>query len=228
MLRSRGSARHCPCCGSDWKRFSDFNGRDDALCLRCGSLERHRFLAGLLGDLKAVGPAQVLHIAPEPSLRRLLTDRFGDGYLSSDIDPEGVDLAADAASLPLPDSSFGLILCSHVLEHVPDDRAVIRELARVAAPGAPIVLMFPIDAELAETIEDPGETDPARRLERFGQDDHVRMYGRDAAARIASAGVAVQERSAADELTAAQLSRLSIPPSERAFVATSLDRSGTV
>ena len=37
----------------------------------------------------------------------------------------------DITAIPHPDDSFDAILCIHVLEHVPDDRAAMRELARV-------------------------------------------------------------------------------------------------
>ena len=37
--------------------------------------------------------------------------------------------------LPFTDASFGVVLASFVVNHVPDPRAAVRELARVAAPG---------------------------------------------------------------------------------------------
>ena len=45
--------------------------------------------------------------------------------------------------MELPDGSFDLILCSHVLEHVPDDRAAMSELHRVLAPGGLALVLTP-------------------------------------------------------------------------------------
>ena len=42
---------------------------------------------------------------------------------------------ADAAAMPFADGAFDYVICSHVLEHVPDPSAVIAELTRVASAG---------------------------------------------------------------------------------------------
>jgi SAM-dependent methyltransferase len=93
---------------------------------------------------------------------------------------------ADARELPFEDDSFDAILCVHVLEHVADDRAALRELRRVLRPRGWAVIQVPILRD--KTIEDPAEQDPAQRLRRFGQDDHVRVYGEDFFDRLSEAG----------------------------------------
>ena len=49
----------------------------------------------------------------------------------------------DITDLPFTDECFDLILCSHVLEHVHDDRSAMRELYRVLAPGGIVVFETP-------------------------------------------------------------------------------------
>ncbi len=96
-------------------------------------------------------------------------------------------------SAQLQPDSFDLILCSHVLEHVPDDRTAMKELFRVLAPGGMAILMVPIALERATTDEDPSVIDPHERIKRFGQFDHVRLYGRDYVDRLRAAGFEVIE-----------------------------------
>ncbi len=55
----------------------------------------------------------------------------------------GAMLQGDAFRLPFADQSFDRIICSEVMEHVHDYRSAIRELARVAKPGARIAVTIP-------------------------------------------------------------------------------------
>jgi SAM-dependent methyltransferase len=80
-----------------------------------------------------------------------------------------------------------MLVCYHVLEHVPDDAAAMREFARVLAPGGIGLVQVPIRFGLT-TDEDPG-ADAAERVRRFGQADHVRYYGDDFEQRLVDAGL---------------------------------------
>jgi ubiquinone/menaquinone biosynthesis C-methylase UbiE len=90
-----------------------------------------------------------------------------------------VDLRIDICNINLPDHSFDLVLCLHVLEHVPDDRKAMAELRRVLRPSGMAVIMVPLEEGLDETYENPLIVSEADRLIHFGQEDHVRYYGRD-------------------------------------------------
>ena len=52
-------------------------------------------------------------------------------------------IVADAQHLPFRDDAFDRVLCTEVLEHIPDDKAGIRELYRVAKPGADVAVSVP-------------------------------------------------------------------------------------
>jgi SAM-dependent methyltransferase len=95
---------------------------------------------------------------------------------------------ADVVALPFEDGTFDLVVCSHVLEHVVDDRAAMAELLRVLRPEGRALLLQPVHDELPRTIEDPTITEPAERLRAFGQRDHVRIYGRDFVPRLQETG----------------------------------------
>jgi SAM-dependent methyltransferase len=143
-------------------------------------------------------------MAPEAALRRLLEPYAGQ-YLTADLDAAGVDMCFDLTSAPLPDDSFDVIVCNHVLEHIPDDRAALREIRRMLAPDGWALLMTPIVVE--STSEDLTLTDPQERLRRFGQKDHVRRYGWDYVDRIQDAGLVAEVVRLEDELSAADVER---------------------
>ncbi len=196
--------RHCPVCDRPFVRFrrSRPGSRDRGVCPHCGSRQRHRHLWLWLERhtalLDPTGTERLLHFAPEAGLERRLRAALGLRYVTADLEPGRADLVLDLTALDLPDASFDVVLCVHVLEHVPDDAAALRELRRVLRPGGWGVVQVPILRD--ETDEDPGVTDPEERLRRFGQADHVRMYGRDFADRLRAAGFELDVVRFRDEL----------------------------
>ena len=197
IARHRGSAVQCPLCGGRFDRFKDAWNRPNALCWRCGAHERHRaqwlLLTArpeLLGAVRSL-----LHFAPEWTMRaRLepLAAERGLRYVTADLDPAGVDLQLDLQRLDLPDACFDAVMCSHVLEHVRDDGAAMRELRRVTAPGGWCLVMVPLDVTRAATYEDASVVAPEDREREFLQHDHVRLYAPDIADRLQAAGFDVE------------------------------------
>ena len=170
--------------------------RPGVLCWRCGSYERHRALWICLTrdpDLLA-STSTMLHLAPEHCLRARLTALVGHGYRAGDLSPWRGDLRIDLTAVALPDASFDAVLCSHVLEHVDDDRAAMRELHRIVRPGGLAIVMVPLDPTRAITHEDPAIVTPAEREREYWQHDHVRLYGCDFVDRLAEAGFDVTAR----------------------------------
>jgi len=212
MLRHRGDAVHCPICEHSFDRFKDATNRANALCWRCGSAERHRAQwllftrrPELLGGVRSL-----LHFAPEWALRHLLERMRGLRYVTADLYHEDVDLRLDLMALELPDDSFDAVLCSHVLEHVDNDAAAMRELARVTAPGGWCLVMVPLDLGRDTTYEDPAITTPEGRVAAFWQFDHVRLYAADIGVRLTAAGFAVERIRPGEEFGAETLRRCRI------------------
>lgn len=114
----------------------------------------------------------------------------------------------DITDIQYPDDSFDVIYCSHVLEHVQEDVKAMRELRRVLKPDGWAVLLVPITAET--TYEDPAVVDPRERLEKFGQEDHVRRYGWDYIDRLRSAGFNVEMFRVSDLASDADALRLGL------------------
>jgi len=201
--RHRGSTVHCPVCDNRFDRFKDDWNRPNALCWRCGAQERHRAQwllferrPPLLGEARSL-----LHFSPEWCLRRRLAARPDLRYVTTDLDPrQTADLRLDVTALDLPDGAFDAVICSHVLEHVPDDGAAMRELRRVTAPGGFTLVMVPLAMDRADTYEDASITKPDDRRREFLQHDHVRLYAPDITDRLAAAGFAVEVVDMASEL----------------------------
>lgn len=193
----------CPICGGRFRRFlaHGLERRENARCPRCGSLERQRLLYLYLQRRTGFfrNRVRVLHFAPEPYFLRFGTLPNVE-LVTADLSYPHVDVNLDITRLPLPDDSFDVVLCSHVLEHVPNDAAAMREIQRVLKPGGWSVLMVPFERSRAETFEDPSVTDPSERERLFGQYDHVRVYGRDYTDRLRRAGLDVLEDELVREL----------------------------
>ena len=230
-----GRGVECPVCGTRRRKFLPYgyvHSRPNALCPRCLSLERHRLLWLYLQretDLPTAYP-RILHIAPEVCLMRKLRKHY-DGhpglYLTADLESPLADLHFDVQHIPLEDDFTDVVICNHILEHVEDDRQVILcnhllehvaddrkalcELYRILKPGGWGIVLSPMDSSREETFEDDTITDPAERTHVFGQYDHRRIYGRDYADRLRSAGFEVADIDFAASLTEAERCLYALP-----------------
>jgi SAM-dependent methyltransferase len=181
--------------------------------VRCGSLERHRLLWLYLKertDLFDGTPKSVLHVAPESCLEPQLQQRLGAGYITADLFNPSATVKLDIMDITFPDQTFDVIFCSHVLEHVADDRKAMRELHRVLKRDGWAIVLVPILAE--KTFEDPTIVDPEARLQAFGQSDHVRIYGLDYTDRLRDAGFKVEVTRVADLVARADASLMGLGP----------------
>lgn len=194
-----GRGRECPICGARRRRFLPYgyvSSREDALCPRCLSLERHRLLWLWLEretDFMSTKP-RLLHIAPEVSLMRRLKRIYKgtENYITADLCSPLAKMHFDVQNIPLADKSVDAVICNHLLEHVDDDKQAMRELHRIMRRGGWGVVLSPVDQAREHTFEDPSVTDPAERTRLFGQYDHRRIYGRDYADRLREAGFEVE------------------------------------
>lgn len=185
-----GRKRFCPLCCKTSSRFRSFGvvPREEAQCVHCGALERHRFLWEFLNRRTNLfdGEMKVLHVAPESCLEVRLIKRLGCNYLTADLFNPSAMVKMDVCNIPYPECSFDVIICSHVLEHVLDDRKAMREFYRVLNVNGWAILNVPIDRE--KTYEDSSIILPNERLKAFGQKDHVRCYGQDYVYRLRDSG----------------------------------------
>lgn len=195
----RGSAVTCPICNTHYRQFLPYgriNPRENALCPNCLSLERHRLIWLYLQDRTDFFKSKksILHIAPEACYIQRFEKIHGEQYITADIESPLAKVKMDIHQIPFSENQFDVILCNHVLEHVRDDLQAMREMYRVLKPGGFAILQIPFFNPVPDqTFEDDSITDKREREKIFGQDDHVRKYGKDYATRIAQSGlIAVQ------------------------------------
>jgi len=172
---------------------------DTYFCSSCGASDRERLYAYWIKQQISVGrlskSTRTIHFSPEFGLSGLIRGlKIFDDYQTADLSDTGVDHNVDLLNLPFDTNSFDFFICSHVLEHVQDDRQAIRELLRITRPNGCGILMAPVIVGLEKTIEDPTITSGVERWHLFGQDDHVRLYSHnDYVERIRSAGFFLEQ-----------------------------------
>jgi len=194
----RGTKYTDPIDGRSYKSFLPYGygiQRNNVLSPSTLSLERHRLLWLYLKNETDffVAPSKVLHFAPEQCFLKRFKKLENLDYTTTDLLSPIADVKADICDLPFKDSSYDIILCNHVLEHIPDDTKAMQELYRVMKPGGMGVFQIPQDLNRDITFEDNTITDKAERAKIFGQYDHVRVYGRDYFNKLRSIGFKVEE-----------------------------------
>lgn len=184
---------YCPCCRRQIASFSDFRlyedterydpqrfkkQRQDVFCPFCYSAPRQRILACWAQEnVSLLKGSDILYFAPEYSMMKWFRHN-GIKLTTADLfDPE-TDLKIDITDISLPDSSYDMVICNHVLEHVSSHEKALSELNRILKPGGKLIISFPIDPSLDSVLEKDAPM-PEDRVRIFGQNDHVRLFGKD-------------------------------------------------
>ncbi len=198
-----GTSRYCVCCDRRSRRFLpmgdyEYNRREDAKCPWCGSLERHRLLWRFLSNTfdLAENTFEVLHFAPEPCLERLFQHCTKWRYLTADLYAPAM-AEEDITQLSFDADRFDLIICSHTLDHIPDDRKAMSEIFRVLKPGGVALIISLVDPSLSQTRSGPPSGAPARERGH----ECIRIYGNDLPEHLAAVGFQVNVIDVAKELT---------------------------
>lgn len=179
-------------------RFETLNWREYT-CPHCEASDRDRLMALYIRKvIDEMAPGAILRLvefAPNPPLSRILKSHPRIRYRSADLEKDDVDDRVDLTDLSVyPDDSFDAFLCSHVLEHVQDDRRAMTELCRILDRSGWGLFLVPISLDLTSTREDPAITTEAGRWKHFAQGDHVRFYARTSfIQRLTGAGFRVHQ-----------------------------------
>lgn len=187
-----------PIDGKSFKAFLPYgygNQRNNVLSPSTLSLERHRLLWLYLKNETDFFKKElkVLHFAPEQAFYKRFKTLKNLNYITTDLDSPLADVKADICNLPFKSNEFDVVLCNHVLEHIPDDSKAMQELFRIMKPSGWGIFQVPQDFSLEHTFEDDTIVDKKERARIFGQYDHVRIYGKDYANKLRKVGFTVEE-----------------------------------
>ncbi|MSP85135.1 MAG: class I SAM-dependent methyltransferase [Flavobacteriaceae bacterium] len=198
-----------PIDGKSFKMFLPYGykkQRNNVLSPSTFSLERHRLLWLYLNDktdfFTSLEKKEVLHFAPEQAFYKLFRNQKNINYTTTDLFSPLADVKADICDLPFQDNSYDVILCNHVLEHIPDDTKAMQELYRVLKPGGMGIFQIPQDLNRETTFSDDSITNQKDRAAIFGQYDHIRIYGHDYFDKLRSIGFTVIEEDYTHKITA--------------------------
>lgn len=184
--------------GFPYAQFAETTNLAKYTCPNCRASDRERlyahYLEITLRRYQTQKSLRMLDIGPAPALGKFIDAHAQITRVTSDLYAEGVDYRLDITDMhAFADASFDVLICSHVLEHIPDDRKALTELYRVLKRGGWGIVMVPICMAIDAIDEDPTVTDVGERWRRFGQDDHIRLYNRRGfVERVASAGFEVR------------------------------------
>lgn len=198
--------------------------RDNNKCPICGSNDRERLLYFYYENvLKPLIKEKVklLHIAPESQFGRVLKQNSLIEYFSGDKFEVGYENSykaefIDICDTKLPSNEFDILICNHVLEHVENYNVALAEIKRILQPGGRAILQVPIAKLLSKTIEDTKITTFKEREEKFGQYDHVRLFGQDYSQILESAGFKVKQYTSS-VLSDGQTTKFALNPDEILF-----------
>lgn len=164
-----------------WYGSFETIGKEKRKCPVCGSMDRDRLMTmfiSLLGSTDGT-KLKVLQIAPSGAMETWLRGRDNIVYESTDLYMPRVSFNADIQDLKMvSDNTYDIILCSHILEHVENDKKAMREIRRVLKKDGLCIFLVPILGGLSSTDEE-FECSEHEKWLRFGQDDHVRLYGKE-------------------------------------------------
>lgn len=192
----------CNLCGWKDKRFASDQWHPYIICPNCCSQIRQRlFWASVtyLDDFSAhelLNNKRILHFAPEPCLEERLSSCSPD-YQTADFLAEGysyhkIDYKINISDMPeIQDEGYDCVIAFDVLEHVPNHLNALKEIYRILRHGGICILTVPQKQDLIKTLEDLTPMEPGEREHKFGQCDHLRIYGNDFIDMLTSKGFEV-------------------------------------
>lgn len=221
----RGNNVECPISGRTYRKFLPYgriNPRENALCPDSLSLERHRLLWLYLKEKTNFFKDNIrfLHVAPELCFMDRFEKMDNLDYVTGDLVSPLAKVKMDLHHIPFGDDQFDCVMANHVMEHVKDDIACMKEIHRVLKPGGWAIMQVPLEYDREVTYENWDIKTPSEREKHFGQRDHVRAFGTDYNKRLEQAGFTVLVDDFVQKLPEEKVKRYALDPRELVYFCT--------
>lgn len=201
IKNKKGSKHKCNICGNTFNTFIKYHGgnknipdfrkrlnlvdsdRDNFGCPYCPAYDRERHLFLFFDKLnfwKKFPSSRILHFAPEKNLSEKIKSFNPSQYIKADFAPREKDVKRiDATDIPFSNESFDMVICNHVLEHIPQYLKAIEEIHRVLKPNGIAILQTPYSKVLKRNFEDENLNTDEQRLFFYGEKDHFRIFSEE-------------------------------------------------
>lgn len=219
----RGNQVKCNCCNKEFREFGSYGDREvkrvNAVCPWCSSLERTRVLWWYLSGSNLLNNQnKILHIAPERAIEKKLQKNNSIEYLSADLNPNLAMVKMDITNIQYNDDSFDLILCSHVISVVKQDKKALTEFLRVLKKDGVLILQEHIYTQYKETFEVFSADSDAERYKLYGAPYLQRCYGHDFENRLKDLGFKVKVINPAENLSPSEIHKFGFQNSGLLFI----------
>ncbi len=193
-----GKKKKCYICGNTFDHFLKYHGGNDKIpefrkrlelvdsdrdqfgCPYCNSFDRERHLFMYFDKAniwERFRNARILHFAPEKNLSRKIKKLSPKEYVLADFSPKNDGIKkVDATSIPYKNDSFDVVICNHVLEHIPEYYKAMQEIQRVLLPGGMAILQTPFSKIIKRNFEDENLNTDELRWFFYGEIDHFRIF----------------------------------------------------
>jgi hypothetical protein len=169
----------CNICRWTGRQFLGHQHCESSHCPECGSCGRDRFLHWCFAQRTELHTAlRIIECSPRlgPNYRAAMGTWFFYRTSDYDLGAHQGNLQLDLQAIDLPDDSLDVMLCAHVLEHVPDTDKALAELRRVISPNGHLVLQVPVlQSRTAPPTEPEFHEDNTPVFWRFGFDLTARL-----------------------------------------------------
>lgn len=198
IFNKTGNKHKCNVCGNTFNSFTKY-GRgtkylstymknldmvgsdiDNFGCPYCSAHDRERHLYMFFDEInlwEKVPQSKILHFAPEKNLVEKIKLLNPIQHIRADFYPKQENIEKiDATDIPYDNNTFDLLLCNHVLEHIPNYFKAMEEIYRVLKPNGIAILQTPYSKLLSQNLEEENiNTDEQRRF-FYGENDHYRVF----------------------------------------------------
>ncbi|MDF1549680.1 MAG: class I SAM-dependent methyltransferase [Bacteroidales bacterium] len=145
----------------------------------CNDRDRHLFMYfDKLNIWDKFKNARILHFAPEKPMENKIEQLLPVEYIKCDLHPKDNWRKIDITKIDFEADYFDILICNHVIEHIPDHLQALKEISRVLKKTGFAILQTPYSKLLYNHFEDPNINTDALRLTFYGQEDHVRIVSK--------------------------------------------------